>query len=125
MLLLTALLARADVPPEEGYVETCTVAIQCGPDVPGELCWADFSSRAGCEPLEKRGWQQMCRGWGGTSWDEVFCERAPDEAARQARIAQAMTPRRCGCAAGGASGGWLLTALLAASRRRATPAARR
>ena len=50
MLILSVLLAAsgpslADVPPPRGYVETCTVAIQCGADDAGQL-WQRLARRA-------------------------------------------------------------------------------
>lgn len=129
MLILTALLAHADVPPPGRYVETCTVAIQCGDDIPGTTCGAWHGGREDCEALEAKGWQQMCKTWGASTWDEVFCETTPDEEARQDRISAAtgvvgrvttLPARRCGCASAGAGVGFaLLPLVLLALRRRA------
>ncbi len=122
MLLLTTLLAHADIPPPEGYVETCTVALQCG-EIEGTSCSAYFGGRTECEALEAKGWQQMCRTRGASTWSEVFCAQAPDAAAQSERVepvlpGQKLPRRRCGCSAAGLGAGWMLAPLLLLSRRR-------
>ncbi|MDG1480382.1 MAG: hypothetical protein P8R54_12365 [Myxococcota bacterium] len=126
MLLLTTLLARADISPPEGYVETCTVALQCG-ETEGTSCSAYFGGRTECEALEAKGWQRMCQTRGASTWSEVFCAQAPDDDARRTRIEQTtgfaptiqpLPARRCGCSAAGMGAGWLLVPLLLLARRR-------
>lgn len=128
MLPLLFALARADVPPPPGYVETCTVAIQCGPDIAGESCDAWHGGREPCEALEKKGWVQVCQTRGASVWDEVFCETQPDEDARQERVRSAKgiparLKRRCGCASAPGAAGALLLPLVALFRRRGRPQA--
>lgn len=85
-LLLLSSLVFADVAPPETYVETCTIAIQCGPDIEGQSCSAMYDDRSACEALEAQGWFKMCSTWGASAWDEVFCAEQPDAAELQARI---------------------------------------
>lgn len=126
MFLLTTLIARADIPPPGDYIETCTVAIQCG-EIEGTSCSAYFGGREDCDALEAKGWQQMCKTYGASTWSEVFCAEAPDEAALKERIEKAtgiasriqtLPARRCGCSAAGVGAGWLLVPLMLLARRR-------
>ena len=98
-LLLMSSMAMADVPPPRGYVETCTVEIQCG-DIPGKQCSGWHGGRESCEALEKDSWVRMCKTFGASSWDEVFCKTKPEASVVEAREKAAKSG--CGCQAVGA-----------------------
>lgn len=131
IIALLFLTARADLPPPPGYVEVCTVAIQCGSDTPGKVCSAYHSGREACDALEQEGWSRMCKTAGASVWNEVFCKERPVEAVRQQRIQDARSlqgrtvrfaEKRCGCAAvTPASTIWPLLLVLIGSRRRRAP----
>jgi hypothetical protein len=73
-------IARADVPPPEGYVETCTVEQQQNATTLCEACgaaqsnWQLCTTRYASTPFEQR-----CRTRGASVWTEVWCR--PREAA--------------------------------------------
>jgi hypothetical protein len=74
-LVLGALSARADLGPEPGYVELCTLERQ---QAPGERCILCRSSYHGAphkceEELKGRGFAQRCRTAGASTWKEVWC----------------------------------------------------
>ena len=126
-MLLLSLTALADIPPPTSYVETCTVDIQCGADIAGTTCDGWHGGREPCEALEAKGWVKMCQTWGASTWDEVFCETAPDAEAVAERVSQVtevterpqtLPKRRCGCAAAPAAAGWVLVPVLLWMRRR-------
>lgn len=125
MLTLLVSLAHADVPPEPGYVETCTPAIQCGPEIEARTCRGvrpEQPPEPECDALAAQGWVRMCEGWGGTVYEVVMCRTAPDPAKVAARVAAA-TPAeaRCGPCDSAGLGAPLLVLLAAAGaiRRRA------
>ncbi len=70
--LLASGIARADLPPPEGYVERCTVEV-CGA-AGGEMCRASFKGRETCEALEARGYTARCRTRGASVWAEALCK---------------------------------------------------
>ena len=93
MIALIALLAsgvaRADIPPPEGYVERCTVEV-CG-TAGGAMCRASFQRRADCETLEAQGYVAKCRTRGASVWGEAMCK--PEGTAQPASAASAaVTP---------------------------------
>ncbi len=106
-------LAMADVPPEPGYVETCTVEQACDARG-GELCGAWHGEPEACAGLAARGLTFACRTAGASAWSEVWCVGQPAPADLPA------PPRRgCGCDAGAAGWTWLGLLGLALRRRRA------
>lgn len=125
MLPLLTALALADIAPDPGYVETCTIAIQCGPGVEGRTCRGvgpENPPEPECDALAQQGWTRMCAGWGGTVYTVVMCKPAPDPAgvkAREEAATQKALPRarRCGTVEGGGLVG-LVAALLVFVRAR-------
>lgn len=78
-LPLFSTLALADVPPEPGYVEKCTIEKQCKKNEEGDECRAWHGDRDVCtRKHEADGFQFKCRSRGASVWSEVFC-RARDE----------------------------------------------
>ena len=67
-------VARADLPPPDGYVEQCTVNKQ---QTPGKTCVAcknDFSGSGACQQkYGPQGYTKGCQSWGGSVWTEVWC----------------------------------------------------
>ena len=125
-------LARADVPPPPGYVESCTVEKQQGA---GETCLscgdAYHGDRDACDRQHAgNGYSRRCRTSGASVWTEVWCKAGaggpkpapvgpvetktePTPAGKSEGTAGA-TPAsggsRCAVDAGGGCG-WLLAAL--------------
>jgi len=73
IVLVLATLALADVPPPEGYVESCTVANHQSDTVECQKCDAYHGGREPCEALEKQGYTRQCKTRGASVWDEVMC----------------------------------------------------
>lgn len=66
---------RADVPPPSDYVESCTVAKQQTAGKQCVSCNAWHGERDKCEKsLGTKGYEHVCKGWGASSWDEVWCK---------------------------------------------------
>lgn len=72
-------LARADLPPPDGYVEQCTVEKQQAPGKTCIACQNDYRSLttdAGdpCQQkYEPQGYTKICKSWGASVWTEVWC----------------------------------------------------
>jgi hypothetical protein len=67
--------AWADVPPPEGYVETCTVADQQTATSECLLCYATRGMADRCEPLlAPYCFTKVCHAWNGSN--EVWCRTA-------------------------------------------------
>ena len=130
-LLSTALLtlcvvsvARADVPPPDDYVEECTVEKQQKPGMECNTCGAWHGDREACDKsLGTQGYRKMCKGWGASSWTEVWCKgEAKSEDPADPKPAETPGPgssepqKKSGCDAGGA-GSWVALGLLAALAR--------
>lgn len=65
--------AHADEGPDEDYVETCTLDYYKGQDC--KLCDASYEDPEACQKLHgAAGYEQQCRSWGGSFWDEVWCK---------------------------------------------------
>jgi hypothetical protein len=116
MLAWLFALALADVPPDPGYVETCTIPIQCGPDIEGQTCRGvrpDDPPEPECDALAAQGWVRMCSAWGGTVYDVVMCREQPDPAALAERVAAAERAASCGACDATSAGAPPLALLLA------------
>jgi hypothetical protein len=69
-----ALPALADVPPPEGYVETCTVAKQVTATTECLACGAYYGATTRCQTmLEPFCYGKACRSYGSSGWTEVYC----------------------------------------------------
>lgn len=66
--------AWADVPPPDGYVETCTIQDRQDAGESCVDCFADFSNPDHCaDTVGTQGYTHECRAWGGSAWSEVWC----------------------------------------------------
>lgn len=67
--------ARADVPPDPGYVEACTVEIQQRPSEHCEYCPSSYETPQQC-PQHYTGttFVRRCQGYGASSWTELWCD---------------------------------------------------
>lgn len=74
-LALITSTAFADVPPPEGYVETCTIEAACA-GREGRTCEGYHGGREPCEALEKEGFVRACQTRGASVWTEVMCKPA-------------------------------------------------
>lgn len=143
-LALVAGPALADVPPEPGYVEKCTVKNHAKDGKECILCTDPWhEKRDACEVKHaKDGYTKACKTRGASTWDEVWCrpaagkpagdkpatdkpaeeakKDAPKEEATQAAPAETKKSGGCSGAPAGPAGALLGVALwgLAASRRR-------
>jgi hypothetical protein len=64
--------AWADLPPPDGYVETCTIANQQTPTSECLICWATRGMADRCDPLLlPYCYTNVCHAWSGS--DEVWC----------------------------------------------------
>lgn len=116
MLLLLVQLAIADIPPPDGYVDTCTVERQCPGR--GETCQASVGAPEACKPLADQGYTHACNGWGASAWTEVWCKPAAAGGGSELPPAPPPTrPARCDHV-GGSALGVALAALALARRRR-------
>ncbi len=80
VLPLSATLARADVPPEPGYVEKCTVEKQCKKSEEGDACRAWHGDPEVCaRKHEADGFEYRCRTRGASAWTEVYCRLKLDK----------------------------------------------
>ena len=69
-----ALSALADVPPPEGYVETCTVARQETATSECLACSAYYGATTRCQTtLEPYCYSKVCKSNGASVWTEVLC----------------------------------------------------
>jgi hypothetical protein len=116
-LVLSALVAFADIPPPPGYVETCTTD-RCGSHE-SRACGAYYAGREECEKLEKDGFVKVCQTRGASTWTEILCKGGADPAAVKAPD-KALDPpaSRCDTTAGlGAAGLGVLLAVGLLRRR--------
>lgn len=108
-LATPSLSARADIPPPEGYVETCTLEKQQKPDTECLSCDAWHGEHDKCEKLHgASGYTQACRSGGASTWSEVWCRpKAGGEAPAPApaggdETAPALAEKKSGeCSGGG------------------------
>lgn len=78
--------AHADVAPDPGYVETCTVEKQQEGGAECRSCVGSFQDAGGvseeCRALESDGYSKKCQTAGASTWTEVWCKgdapAAPD-----------------------------------------------
>lgn len=83
-LLPTA--ARADVPPEPGYVEKCTIEKQCKKNEEGDACRAWHGDRDVCSRKHAAdGFEYKCRTRGASVWSEVYCRAKADKPKKDAK----------------------------------------
>lgn len=79
-LVLMGGIARADMPPPEGYVEECTVEKQSVPGLTCESCRAWHGEMDACDKtLGVKGMTKKCKSWGASAWDEVWCSGTPTD----------------------------------------------
>jgi hypothetical protein len=67
-ILMGTVQAKADLPPPDGYVETCTVTQQQGMGEECVTCQATYA-----QACNVAGYVQRCRSWGASVWTEVWC----------------------------------------------------
>ncbi|MFO0744622.1 MAG: hypothetical protein U1F43_02975 [Myxococcota bacterium] len=111
LVLAFPLAARADVPPPDDYVETCTVEKQTKPGLDCKSCSAWHGEPDACDKtLGKDGYAKKCQSWGASSWGEVWCkgtetpaekpaEKPADKPAETSPAAKPASASKC--AAGG------------------------
>jgi uncharacterized protein (TIGR03382 family) len=123
-LVLVPLFARADVPPEPGYVEQCTVELQ---QKAGETCLACSGSYHGDTEVCARehapnGYARRCQTRGASVWGEVWCKAGQASASTDPTVPAQPAPqaRKGGCQTGpGGLAGWgLVLAAMWLVRRR-------
>jgi hypothetical protein len=74
--------ARADVPPPDGYVETCTIAKRQTATSECLFCEAERSTADRCEPLlAPYCYVKVCQAWGGSGYPELWCRTKGAEVA--------------------------------------------
>lgn len=67
--------AKADIPPGDDYVETCTIEKQSAPGLTCDSCRAWHGERDACDKtLGVQGYRKMCQAWGASAWSEVWCK---------------------------------------------------
>ena len=77
LLLASCAVARADIPPPPGYVETCTAERQC-PGQEVDRCSASFRERDACARRHAGdGYTLACRTRGASVWTELWCRPKP------------------------------------------------
>lgn len=79
LLLLTAGLALADVAPETGYQEDCLLEYYDADHCASCGNTASEESSA-CAALAAEGKELACQTWGGSVWDEIWCDPGYTEA---------------------------------------------
>ncbi|MCC6525894.1 MAG: hypothetical protein IT373_24820 [Polyangiaceae bacterium] len=96
-------VARADIPPEPGYVESCDVLYAQQPTERCETCGADHRDRAACErKYQGTKSTRRCQTRGASVWQELWCR--PLEAGEAPSPApQALPGRGCACDLGAPS----------------------
>lgn len=123
--------ARADIPPGPDYVETCTVEKQTTAGHECQSCNAWHGDVDACDKtLGKDGYSKACKGWGASSWTEVWCRAKAGEPTPAtttppttdgATTSPATAPKTAAggkCAAGGVElGAGLVMALAVLARR--------
>jgi len=68
-------VAKADIPPPDDYVETCTIDKQTAPGLTCESCRAWHGERDACDKtLGVQGFRKMCQAYGASAWSEVWCK---------------------------------------------------
>jgi hypothetical protein len=86
-LAFLAPVVRADIPPPEGYVETCTLENHAKPGTECVSCDAWHGEHDKCEKLHgAAGYTQSCRTGGASTWSEVWCRPASGDAAPDAPV---------------------------------------
>ena len=71
----------ADVPPPEGYKESCTVSIQSENGDECISCDADFETNDCQLSYGAQGYSKKCQSLGASTWTEVWCKTTPRSAA--------------------------------------------
>jgi len=73
-LLAAPCLARADIPPPAGFVESCTIEKQCKANEEGLVCGANHTDTENCKKLHASdGYAYRCKTNGASVWTEVWC----------------------------------------------------
>ena len=81
-LVSIPLAARADLAPEPGYVETCTLANHAKADNECVECSTYHGEYDKCvKQFEPKGYTQACRTSGASVWSEIWCKAKPGAAA--------------------------------------------
>jgi hypothetical protein len=120
VLPLLAHAARADEPPPKGYVEPCTLAIQCSS---GRVCAATVGKidpKCAAE-ASAAGMRERCRTDGATHSKAVFCPKdAPVPSDAEVRSKTGKGCRGCATTSGEPTGGvaFAIGLVIAAARRR-------
>jgi formylglycine-generating enzyme required for sulfatase activity len=76
MLAALSAVALADIPPEPGYVEKCTIQA-CPAGSEAKTCGASYRGSPECDALAEQGFAKQCSTWGGSFWTEVMCKAPP------------------------------------------------
>jgi len=121
VMLVAGGISRADIPPSDDYVETCTIEKQAVPGLTCESCRAWHGERDACDKtLGTQGFRKMCKGWGASAWSEVWCKGEASEV----KSAEGPTPthgpesKKTGCNGAGLEFWALAGLVLPLARRR-------
>jgi hypothetical protein len=85
--------ARADVPPPDGYVETCTLANKQTATSECLACAADYNNFGRCIPLlSPYCYSKVCKTWGASAYTELWCRLKGDGAPVPSEILNVLSP---------------------------------
>ena len=85
--------ARADVPPPDGYVETCTLANKQTVTSECLACVADYSNFGRCSPLlSPYCYGKVCKTWGASAYTELWCRLKGQGALVPSEILNILSP---------------------------------
>ena len=85
--------ARADVPPPDGYVETCTLANKQTATSECLACAADYNNFGRCSPLlSPYCYSKVCKTWGASAYTELWCRLKGDGAPVPSEILNVLSP---------------------------------
>lgn len=88
-LFLTAMeftLAFGDIAPRPGYVERCTIPAHQNRGQECRACLSSFQGRKDCDQLAEQGYSHVCRGYGASVWQEVWCRQVSEDRARRTTV---------------------------------------
>ena len=85
--------ARADVPPPDGYVETCTLANKQTATSECLACAADYNNFGRCSPLlSPYCYSKVCKTWGASAYTELWCRLKGQGAPVPSEILNVLSP---------------------------------
>lgn len=79
ILTLISAQSRADLPPPDDYVETCTLEKQQQAGETCKGCKADYSDPTACTKEFSSDYTYRCKDWGASVWMEIWCRKGVDE----------------------------------------------